>query len=86
MTLREAITDLQSHPPRRGPSCTAGVVLRSLPLDDQQAVYAAADLIAAHNSPVTWRDLAAAIAQETGADINWARLSRHCRRMCACRR
>lgn len=84
MALSDAIADLQKHPPRRGPSCTAGVAMRTLTDTDQQAIYAAADKIIAHNSTITWRDLAQVIADETGADMHWSRLSRHCRRQCTC--
>lgn len=84
MALSDAIADLQAHPPRRGPSCTSGVAIRTLTDADQQAIYTAGDQIAAHNSTITWRDLAKVIADETGADMYWERLSRHCRRQCAC--
>lgn len=84
MALSDKIAELQAHPFRRGPSCSAGVAIRTLTDDDQQAIYKAGDQIAAHDSTITWRELADVIGQEVGAEITWNKLSRHCRRQCAC--
>lgn len=81
------IASMRANPPvRRGPSCTAGAAIRTLTDEDQRAIYGAADEIAARNSALTWKDLARLVHDETGLDVNWERMSRHCRRECACRR
>lgn len=85
MALSDAIADLQKHPPRnRGPACYAGTIIRKLRADDQAAIYATGDKIAARESTVTWVNLAQIITTETGTDLRGERLSRHCRRQCAC--
>ena len=87
VSLTDVIASMRANPPvRRGPACTAGAAIRTLTDEDQRAIYGAADEIAARNSALTWKDLARLVHDETGLDVNWERMSRHCRRECACRR